>query len=123
MYIPEDNKSANTDSLHKFSERLGKKYILQDGFHEIYRAIKKIGKGVTASVYKALRLTDRKEIAVKSFKKDVYYSIDNGRGKVIMQLMKGAFEKEFKAMTEVDCRYICKLISVFESDNSIYIAM
>ena len=45
------------------------KYILQDGFHEIYRAVKKIGKGVTASVYKALRLTDRKEVAVKSFKK------------------------------------------------------
>lgn len=39
---------------------LGRKYIMQDGFHDIYRAIKKIGKGVTASVYKALRLTDKK---------------------------------------------------------------
>jgi hypothetical protein len=37
--------------------------------------------------------------------------------------MKAAFEKEFKAMTEVDSRYICKLISVYESENSIYIAM
>lgn len=26
-------------------------------------------------------------------------------------------------MTEVDSKYICKLISVYESDNSIYIAM
>ncbi len=42
---------------------------MQEGFHEIYRAIKKIGKGVTASVYKAIRLTDQKEVAVKSFKK------------------------------------------------------
>lgn len=42
---------------------------MQEGFHEIYRAIKKIGKGVTASVYKAFRLTDQKEVAVKSFKK------------------------------------------------------
>ncbi len=49
-----------TQNLENFSEKLGKKYIIQDGFHDIYRAIKKIGKGVTASVYKALRLTDRK---------------------------------------------------------------
>ncbi len=60
MYVPESNKMLNTDNLHKFSDKLGKKYIFQDGFHEIYRAIKKIGKGVTASVYKALRLTDHK---------------------------------------------------------------
>lgn len=60
MYIPEDNKSINTESLQKFSLLLSGKYILQDGFHEIFRAIKKIGKGVTASVYKALRLTDKK---------------------------------------------------------------
>lgn len=48
----------------------------------MYRAIKKIGKGVTASVYKAIRLTDRKEVAVKSFKKDIYFNVDSGRGKV-----------------------------------------
>ena len=51
---------AQTENLEMFADKLGKKYIIQDGFHEIYRAIKKIGKGVTASVYKALRLTDRK---------------------------------------------------------------
>ena len=85
MYIPEENKTMHMQALEKFGELLGTKYIFQDGFHDIYRAIKKIGKGVTASVYKALRLTDRKEVAVKSFKKELYYSIDNGRGKVNMK--------------------------------------
>lgn len=60
MYIPEDNKKMHTQNLEKFSQVLGTKFIFQDGFHDIYRAVKKIGKGVTASVYKALRLTDRK---------------------------------------------------------------
>jgi len=46
--------------LEEFGYVLGKKFIMQEGFHEIYRAIKKIGKGVTASVYKAIRLTDQK---------------------------------------------------------------
>ena len=72
---------------------MGRKYIFQDGFHEVYRAIKKIGRGVTASVYKALRLTDKMEVAVKSFKKDTYFKIDNGRGKVFISYNEGGFLK------------------------------
>jgi len=34
-----------------------------------------------------------------------------------------AFEKEFRSMTEVESNYICQLIGVFQSDNSIYIVM
>ena len=86
----------HTQSLLKFASLLARKYIIQDGFHEIYRAIKKIGKGVTASVYKAVDLTDRKEVAVKSFKKDVYFAIDNGRGKVNFFLSRWLFRRNSK---------------------------
>ena len=34
-----------------------------------------------------------------------------------------AFEKEFRSMTDVESNYICQLIGVFQSDNSIYIVM
>jgi len=56
--------------------------MVQRGFHETFRAIKKIGKGVTASVFSAQRLTDDLEVAVKSFKKENYFKQDDGKGKV-----------------------------------------
>lgn len=51
---------------------------------------------MTASVYKAVDLTDRKEVAVKSFKKDIYFAMDNGRGKVCFFLYSGGFLKRIQ---------------------------
>jgi hypothetical protein len=48
---------------------------------------------VTASVYKAIRLSDQKELAVKSFKKDQYFQSDNGKGKVHLPYKKGGILK------------------------------
>lgn len=43
--------------------------INQRGFHELFKPIKKIGKGNFASVYLAIRLEDDKKFAIKAFSK------------------------------------------------------
>lgn len=56
---------------------------MQLGFHTSFKANKKIGKGMTACVYNAVNLANGKEVAIKSFKRSVYFSQDNGNGKVL----------------------------------------
>lgn len=41
----------------------------QCGFHELYKPIKKLGKGAFAIVYEVERLTDQSHFAVKAFSK------------------------------------------------------
>ena len=54
-----------------FGRILSSKYIVQLGFHTAFKAIKKIGKGMTACVYNALSFATGKEVAIKSFKRSV----------------------------------------------------
>jgi hypothetical protein len=61
--------------------------MVQLNFHPQFRAIRRIGRGVTACVYEAIRLRDQKQVEIKSFKKSVYFSSDNGKGKVIIYLI------------------------------------
>ncbi len=61
---------------------MGHKYIVQLGFHNLFKAHKKIGKGMTASVYNALSYALNKEVAIKSFKRSVYFSSENNNGEV-----------------------------------------
>ena len=78
--------------LDKFGKILGRKFIVQLGFHTSFKANKKIGKGMTACVYNAINLTNGREVAIKSFKRSVYFNQDNGNGKL-------SFMKEFKILT------------------------
>lgn len=59
--------------LYKWRDALGG-IMNQRGFHELFRAHKKIGKGNFASVYLAERLEDDKMFAVKAFSKEAAYS-------------------------------------------------
>lgn len=68
--------------MQAFGRVLGRKYIIQLGFHTSFKAIQKIGKGLTACVYNALRFSNKKEVAIKSFKRSIYFAQDNGNGKV-----------------------------------------
>jgi hypothetical protein len=52
---------------------LGKKLIVQRDFHQKFKPIRKIGKGLTSDVYKALRHSDSAEIAIKAFKKSITF--------------------------------------------------
>ena len=81
------------------------------GFHELFRAQRKIGKGNFASVYLAERLEDDLMFAVKAFSKQVAYSQEKGQEALIT---------EISLMRELDHKNIMKLHEVFETDNSIY---
>lgn len=50
---------------------------MQVGFHESFKAIKILGKGLTATVYKATRFRDKKDVAIKSFKRKSIGATDN----------------------------------------------
>ena len=65
-----------------FGRILGRKFIVQLGFHTSFKAIKKIGKGMTACVYNAVNYANGREVAIKSFKRSVYFTQDNGNGEV-----------------------------------------
>lgn len=65
---------------------LGRKFIVQLGFHSSFKAVKKIGKGMTACVYNAINFANGKEVAIKSFKRSVYFAQDNNNGKVSLIL-------------------------------------
>lgn len=70
--------------LELFGRVLGRKFIVQLGFHTSFKAVKKIGKGMTACVYNAINFANGREVAIKSFKRSVYFSQDNGNGKVLI---------------------------------------
>lgn len=74
--------TEDRDALEKFGRILSRKYIVQLGFHTSFKAIKKIGKGMTACVYNAVSFATGREVAIKSFKRSVYFAQDNGNGKV-----------------------------------------
>ncbi len=78
MLVKNDKKRE----LENFAKVLGRKFIVQLGFHTSFKAIKRIGKGMTACVYNAISFANGKEIAIKSFKRSSYFSTDNNNGKV-----------------------------------------
>lgn len=53
--------------------------INQKGFHEMFKPIKKLGKGNFASVYEVERLTDGSKYAVKAFSKQSCFAAKNGK--------------------------------------------
>lgn len=63
----------NERKLFIWREILAKK-INQRGFHELFKPIKKIGKGNFATVYLVNKLEDNQKYAVKAFSKEGTYS-------------------------------------------------
>lgn len=81
------------------------------GFHELFKAIKKIGKGSFASVYLAERLEDKKMMAVKAFSKEALREDEKGMAPLI---------NEINIIRQLNHSNIMHLYEVYESDNSIY---
>lgn len=76
----EDNKTIDfygSDSI-SFSEHLGK-ILNMKGFQEMFKAVRKLGRGNFATVYESERITDHQRFAVKAFSKQNSYSSKNGR--------------------------------------------
>ena len=83
----------------------------QRGFHEQFKAKKRIGKGNFASVYLVEKVEDGRSYAVKAFSKEAAYEEDKGKECLI---------KELDVMRALNHRNCMRLFEVFESDNSLY---
>ncbi len=90
------------------------KQINQKGFHELFKPIKKLGKGNFASVYEVERITDLKRFAVKAFSKQNTFAAKNGKESLM---------NELAILRSLNHSNILRLESVFESDNSIYVVL
>ena len=82
--------------VENFARELGKKYIVQKGFHKSYKAVKRVGKGATAFVYSAIRHLDGKDVAIKSFKRSAYFASDNNNGKVFLGQCRSIFRRSLR---------------------------
>ena len=90
------------------------KNIIRQEFHETFKPKKKIGKGAFASVYLAARISDGKHFAIKAFsKKDL-----NNQKKGLSALM-----NEIDILKKLDHQFILQMQGVYESENSIYLAL
>ncbi|CAD8137002.1 unnamed protein product [Paramecium pentaurelia] len=90
------------------------KHINQRGFHESFKAHRKIGKGNFASVYLADRLEDERSFAIKAFSKEVAYGQDKGKMSIL---------NEIAIMRQLDSYALIKLHEVYETDNSLYMVL
>ena len=86
----------------------------QRGFHELFRPIKKIGKGNFATVYLVVKHEDGRKYAVKAFSKEGIYSEEKGKESLI---------NEIEVMRKFGHKNLMKLYGVYESQNSIYVAV
>lgn len=59
------------------------KKINRKGFHEMFKPLKKLGKGNFASVYEVERVTDHAKFAVKAFSKQTCFNAKNGKDSLI----------------------------------------
>lgn len=105
--------SSNQEVLRLWKNSLEQR-INQRGFHELFKPIKKIGKGNFASVYLAERKEDGRMVAVKAFSKELTFSQEKGKESLI---------NEIKLLRKLNHPHVLKLHAVFESENSIYMTL
>ncbi|CAD8051241.1 unnamed protein product [Paramecium sonneborni] len=105
--------SDDTQLLKKWRDYLAK-YINQRGFHESFKAHRKIGKGNFASVYLVDRLEDERSFAIKAFSKEIAYGQDKGKMSIL---------NEIQVMRQLDSHALIKLHEVYETDNSLYMVL
>lgn len=92
------------------------KILNQYGFHQLFKPIKKLGKGGFATVYEVQRTTDGKKFAVKAFSKQATLNSENVSQK--MNLL-----NELKLLRKFDNSNVIHMEGVFESENSLYIVL
>ena len=75
-------------------------------FHELFKGIKKIGKGNFASVYLTEKYSNKRHYAVKAFQKNSTYKAFKG---------KEGLDNEISILRKLDQANIPKLEGVYES--------
>ena len=67
---------------------LPRSYTTHLDFHRLFKPLRKIGQGLTSTVYQVNRLIDNRRLAVKAFKKSSYFASSGGKGYVPISLSK-----------------------------------
>ncbi|CAD8058198.1 unnamed protein product [Paramecium sonneborni] len=105
--------NASAQQINEWRSYLGGR-INQWQFHSMFRVFKKIGKGNFASVYQAERIEDNQQMAIKAFAKQSAYAEENGKNAII---------NELKIMRNINNTHLMKLYEVYETNNSLYLAL
>lgn len=63
----------------KLWEKVLRKRLNQKGFHQIFKPLKKIGKGSFATVFLVEKLATKEMFACKAFSKEAAYNEENGK--------------------------------------------
>lgn len=98
--------SSKGSQILELYRTIPKTYTIQQDFHQLFKPIRKIGQGLTSTVYQALRLVDKTYVAVKAFKKSAYFAMASGKGQK-------AFLKEFKILSDCEHEAICSFKGVY----------
>ena len=93
----------------------------QHGFHQMFRPLKKLGKGNFASVYQVERVTDGSHFAVKAFSKAALAKAPNGKQSLINEIT--VMRQLQVGQEQGPNEHLLRLEAVFESDNSIYMVL
>ncbi|EGR29475.1 protein kinase domain protein [Ichthyophthirius multifiliis] len=106
------------------------KRVNQIGFHQQYKAIKKIGVGKFTSVYLSEKIENQQLYAVKAFpKKRIYKQEENGKVFFIKKILIYYFKQkellinEIELLRNLDHQNILHLYEVFVTDNSLYMVL
>lgn len=92
------------------------KMLNQIGFHNLFKPLRKLGKGGFATVYEVQRLTDNKLFAVKAFSKQNTLHSKNESHRLNLL-------NEIAIMRSIDNSNLIRLEGVFESSNSLYVVL
>ncbi|CAD8060114.1 unnamed protein product [Paramecium sonneborni] len=105
--------NASVQQISEWRLYLGER-INQWQFHNMFRVYKKIGQGNFACVYQAERIEDNQQMAIKAFSKQAIYGEENGKNAII---------NELKIMRNLNNTHLMKLYEVYETNNSLYVAL
>ncbi|EAR93192.2 Serine/Threonine kinase domain protein (macronuclear) [Tetrahymena thermophila SB210] len=88
--------------------------VIQRNFHQVYKAVRKLGKGSFASVYLVNLVGTNKHFAIKAFLKEKLIEEEKGYE---------SFYNEIMLMRCIKNKNALKLIDIWESKNSYYLIM
>ena len=78
--------------MEKFGKVLESKFAVQKNFHKVFKPLRKLGKGSSATVIEGEDLRDKRSYAIKGFKKSKGFSLK----KVTFSLKPGHLPKRIR---------------------------
>ncbi len=74
---------------------------------------------MTACVYNAINLANGREVAIKSFKRSVYFAQDNGNGKVLRHLSRFPLWKSLRSWLKLSIKIFVNFFPFFKQKTQL----